>query len=315
MNKKAPVLFVIFNRPDTTERVFSAIRQYQPDTLYVAADGPREDRENEAQLCAATRAIVKEVDWDCEVKTFFKDKNVGCGIGVSSAITWFFEHEEYGIILEDDCLPDSSFFPYCEELLLRYKDDTSVFQISGTNLQNGQKRGAGSYYFSHFSGIWGWATWRRAWATFTFDLGDVDEMFISGKLDHVFQSKAEKSYWFTMLKNESLKEVYDTWDYQWLFNEWKNKGMGIAPNLNLISNIGFDNTSTHVFLKDTLRDPQVNGSIEFPLIHPPKNIDSYADSYIYTNVYSHSISRYLRLLNENGTVACLKYVFYKLVKR
>jgi hypothetical protein len=315
MNKKAPVLFVIFNRPDTTERVFAAIREYQPDKLYIAADGPREGRENEAQLCSATRAIVNEVDWDCEVKTLFKDKNVGCGIGVSSAITWLFEHEEYGIIVEDDCLPDTSFFPYCEELLVRYKEDTTVFQISGTNLQNGIGRGDGSYYFSHFSGIWGWATWRRAWATFTFDLGDVDEMFESGKLDHVFQSKAEKSFWFKKLKKESLKSVYDTWDYQWLYNEWKHKGMGIAPNLNLIANIGFDTTSTHTFLKDSLRDPQVNGSIEFPLYHPSKKIDSYADRYIYMNVYSRSIIRYRRLLRENGILGCLKYMFFKLVKK
>ena len=314
MNKKAPVLFVIFNRPDTTARVFSAIRQYQPDKLYIAADGPREGKENEAQLCATTRAIVNQVDWDCEVKTLFKDKNVGCGIGVSSAISWFFEHEEYGIILEDDCLPDASFFPYCEELLLHYKDDTSVYQIAGANLQNGQIRGEGSYYFSHFPGIWGWATWRRCWANFTFDLSDVDEMFGSGTLDPIFQSQAEKSFWFSKLKKESQKLVYDTWDYQWLYNEWKHKGMGITPNRNLISNIGFDNASTHLFLKDSMRDPQVDGSIQFPLMHPPKKIDSVADGYIYSNVFSHSFVRCFRLLKENGIFVCIKYVFNKFIK-
>lgn len=315
MNKKAPVLFVIFNRPETTERVFSAIRQYQPDVLYVAADGPREGRENEAQLCATTRAIVNEVDWECEVKTLFKDKNVGCGIGVSSAITWFFEHEEYGIILEDDCLPDASFFLYCEELLIRYKEDISVSQIAGASFLNNVIRGSGSYYFSHFSGIWGWATWRRSWENFTFDLDDVDEMFESGKLDHVFQSKAEKSFWFKKLKKESLKLVYDTWDYQWLFNQWKNSTMGISPNCNLISNIGFDTASTHLFLKDSMRDPQVNRPIEFPLIHPSKKIDSYADGYIYKNIFRHSSDKYLRLLKENGIFVCIKYICHKLIKR
>ena len=314
MNKKAPVLFIIFNRPDTTEKVFRAIREYQPNKLYIAADGPRNNRDNEAKLCAATRDIVTKIDWDCEVKTLFKDKNVGCPIGVSSAITWLFEHEEYGIILEDDCLPDSSFFPYCEELLIRYKDDTSVFQISGTNLQNGQQRGTGSYYFSHYSGIWGWATWRRAWANFTFDLSDVDEIFATGELDHVFQSKAEKLFWFKRLKKESLKVVCDTWDYHWLYNEWKSKGMGIAPNLNLISNIGFDNSSTHTFLKDSMREPEVNRPIEFPLQHPQKIIDFSADYYIYKNVFSHSIARYFRILTENGIFSCVKY-FYIICKK
>jgi len=315
MKFNTPILIILFNRPDLALKLLERLREIKPSKLYIAADGPREGREKDKELCAETRDIVKKIDWDCEVKTLFRDKNVGCGIGVSSAITWLFENEEYGIILEDDCFPDLSFFSFCEELLIKYKDDVTVFQISGTNFQNGIMRGEGSYYFSRFSGIWGWATWRRAWETFTFDLSDVEEVFKSGKLNHVFQSKSEKLFWFSKLKKESLKLVYDAWSYQWLYNEWRNKGMGIAPNLNLISNIGFDNNSTHVFLKDSMRNTKVNGSMQFPLHHPSKKIDYDADRYLYENIYSQSIFRYYRLIKENGVFSSLKYIITKISKK
>ncbi len=164
MNLTSPVLFLIFNRPETTEQVFSAIKKAQPPRLYIAADGPRSEYPNDAESCDISRAIATNVDWDCEVKTLFQDQNLGCRLAVSGAVDWFFEQETEGIILEDDCLPDQSFFLFCQELLEQYRDDTRIMQIGGTNYQFGKKRTNYSYYFSRYGHLWGWASWRRAWS-------------------------------------------------------------------------------------------------------------------------------------------------------
>ena len=154
-DKKVPVLLVIFNRPETTDKVFAAIKQYKPEKLYIASDGPRENKTNEEEIVISTRKIITEnIDWPCEVKTLFREKNIGCGYGVSTAISWFLEQEEYGIILEDDCYPSPSFFPYCEELLLKYKDDDRIKMIGGNNFQKGNKRGDASYFFAHYPTVW-----------------------------------------------------------------------------------------------------------------------------------------------------------------
>ena len=156
-----PVLFLVFNRSDTATQVFEKIRQVRPSRLYVAGDGPREGY-NEEEKVAKAREIATRVDWPCEVKTLFRDKNLGCAHGCSNAISWFFQHEEKGIILEDDCVPHLDFFTFCENLLDRYAEDERVTVVSGNNFQKGKWRGDASYYFSKFPHIWGWATWRRA---------------------------------------------------------------------------------------------------------------------------------------------------------
>jgi len=312
MKFNTPILIILFNRPDLALKLLERLREIKPSKLYIAADGPREGREKDKELCAETRDIVKKIDWDCEVKTLFRDKNVGCGIGVSSAITWLFENEEYGIILEDDCLPDLSFFPFCEELLIRYKDDVTVFQISGTNFQNGTIRGIGSYYFSHYSGIWGWATWRRAWKFFNHEFDNLDETFKNGSLDNVFQSRFEKKFWHKKFK-EAQDLSHNIWDNHWLYAVWKNKGIGIVPNSNLVLNLGFTNSGTHFFLKDSLREPNSTESVNFPLIHPPLiTIEKDADKYIFNSIYSHSFFRILRLIKENGIYSFVKYFLLKI---
>ena len=158
-----PILFLIFNRPDTTFKVFEEIRKIKPAKLYIAADGPRPNVIGEEEKCTASRNIIKQVDWDCDVKTLFREKNLGCKIAVSSAISWFFENVEEGIILEDDTFPTQSFFWFCQELLDFYRNDSRIMHISGNNFQLGKIRGEGSYYFSKYNHIWGWATWKRAW--------------------------------------------------------------------------------------------------------------------------------------------------------
>jgi hypothetical protein len=239
---KTAVLFLVFNRPDTTKQVFEAIRKAKPPRLYVAADGARKNRDGEEQKVKAVREyILSNIDWECEVKTLFREENLGCKYAVSGAITWFFENEEMGIILEDDCLPSQSFFWFCEELLERYKDDMRVWHIGGANFQNGIKRGDGDYYFSKYNHIWGWASWASRWEKYDTELGTiVDTKF----LENTFEDKKASKYWAKAFHDMKAKKI-DTWDYQWTFCVWNNNGLAILPNKNMISNIGFGADATH----------------------------------------------------------------------
>jgi len=241
-----PILFIIFNRPDTTQQVFNAIRQAKPKHLFVAADGPRCNHAGEAEKCETVRAIVRQVDWDCEVKTLFRDENLGCGRAVSSAITWFFDHVEEGIILEDDCLPHPSFFSYCQELLEYYRHNDMVMLISGNQLAHNPILIDDSYYFSAFSHIWGWATWRTTWQKYKFSVKDISQLFFWRCLKQYFSNKSIRRYWFWMYNMMRLKPI-DTWDYQLVFSIWANKGLTILPQKNLVSNIGFGEVATHTF--------------------------------------------------------------------
>lgn len=279
---ETPILFLIFNRPDTTIMVFEEIRKRKPKYLYVAADGPRKNKDGEVELCLQTRDIIKQVDWDCDVKTLFREQNLGCGKAVSSAITWFFENVEQGIILEDDCLPHPDFFNYCKELLDKYKDNEKVMLISGDNFQNGIKRGEDSYYFSAYPHIWGWATYRRVWNKYDFTLGNYSTKLFKTQLKQYFQLWTEREIWldkFLVMKRKPI----DTWDYQLSFSIWKNDGLIILPNVNLISNIGFGVNSTHT---NNFNDRCANIPVHniLPLQHP-KNIkrDKIADRYFYKN--------------------------------
>ena len=218
-----PILFLIFNRPDTTKQVFESIRKARPNKLYLAADGPRASKLGEVDLCMQTRNIVSQIDWDCEIKTLFRDENLGCKIAVSSAIDWFFENEEQGIILEDDCLPHESFYGFCETLLNYYKNDGRVFHISGNNFQDGIIRGDGSFYFSKYNHIWGWATWKRAWKMYDVNLKFENEKEIEVFIKRNFEAKKEQLFWTKLYKN-FIKSAIDTWDYQWTYAIWKNNG-------------------------------------------------------------------------------------------
>jgi len=310
---ETPILFVIFNRPETSQQVFDRIKEVRPKQLFVAADGPRANNVNDLISCNQTRKIINQIDWPCQLKTLFRDENIGCGLGVSSSITWFFEHVEYGIILEDDCLPDLSFFNYCQELLIKYKDNKDIFLISGTNMQNGNKRGDGSYFFSYYCITWGWASWRRAWQHFDYEMEDVEESMNNGSLNHFFQSNDEKNYWKGKLAEVQKFRGY-IWDYQWFYDIWKNKGVGITPNINLVMNLGFRNNATHSFLHDSIREPLVTDSIRFPLIHPTFKVDSIADKFTYANALSHSPTRLLRLLKENGLLSVIRYSASKITQ-
>lgn len=245
---RAAVLFLVFNRPDVTEKVLDAIRIAKPPRLYIAADGPRSNKPDEAIACSAVRRMVTEgVDWPCTVQTLFRQQNLGCRQAVSTAIDWFFEQEEAGIILEDDCLPHPTFFSYCEELLNHYRDDTRVMHINGSNIMRGWLHDHDySYYFSHHSAIWGWASWRRAWQHYdvnTFLLPEIQNKnyFWKRFFNSLEARMLLRPLWAT--HNNQL----DTWDYQWSFALLIQSGLSIMPSVNLISNIGFGGEATHTF--------------------------------------------------------------------
>ena len=274
---KTAVLLVIFNRPDTTSLVFEAIRQAKPPRLYIAADGPRPHVASDVAKCKEAREIVNKVDWPCKVETKFSDVNLNCGIGPSSAFTWFFEHEEEGIILEDDCLPSQSFFRYCEELLVRYRNDNRIMHIGGNNFLKGwQKDIDYSYYFSRSGHIWGWATWRRAWKKFDYNISLYNELIEKKYFDDFFLNPVEKLYRLGKFDKTVTSARVDWWDYQWDFARYVNSGLAIVPKNNLVKNLGFGEGATHTQNSTSTTANLVAGDMEFPLKHPPFVIRDFA---------------------------------------
>ena len=238
-----PVLFLVFNRPKQTKIVFNSIRKIKPSKLYVACDGTRSNVKNESERVAEVRDIIlRNVDWDCKLYTLFQDKNLGCKEAVSRGISWFFENEKEGIILEDDCLPSESFFIFCGELLNFYRNDDTVMHISGYN-HFPVKNNCSSYYFSKYPGIWGWATWRSAWEKYDRDLLDYNDNY----LKQVLNTK-ELNYWDKIFKKVKNLKI-DTWDYQWTYTLLKNNYLSIRPNCNLVQNIGIGDDATHTKIR------------------------------------------------------------------
>ena len=264
---KTSVAFFIFNRPDTTARVFAEIAKARPPRLLVVADGARADRPGEREACLAARAVIERVAWPCEVLTNFSETNMGCKSRVSSGLDWVFEHVEEAIILEDDCLPHPSFFPFCDELLERYRTDERVMAISGDNFQRGRRRSPSSYYFSHYVHVWGWATWRRAWRHFDVEMKDWAALRETSWLRDTLGDESAARYWRSIFDQVAAGRV-NTWDYQWLFACWANNGLSIAPEVNLVSNIGFGANSTHTVSVDEDVSNLPTSEMQFPLQHP-----------------------------------------------
>lgn len=262
-----PIAFMIFNRPDTTERVFSEIAKARPAKLLVVADGPRENRAGEAEKCFAAKAIIDRVDWDCEVLTNYSESNLGCKRRVSSGIDWVFTQVEEAIILEDDCLPDQTFFKFCQELLERYRYDHRVGLISGDNFQFGRRRNEDSYYFSKYAHIWGWATWRDRWSgSYDVSMANWPRIRDGGWLADIVGNGFEAAFWGRIFERVYRDEI-DTWDYQWQFANWVEGRLTVIPATNLISNIGFNENATHTTEYSELANLSTK-SLSFPLRHP-----------------------------------------------
>ena len=275
---KSPVLFLVFNRPSTTAEVFQALRRARPPRLYVSADGPRAGRSEEAQRCVEVRRIATAVDWPCEVRTLFRDANLGCREGVSQGITWFFEQEPEGIVLEDDVLPMHGFFAYCDELLERYRHDERVASVSGCCLVADKYRAPHSYFFSRQDHVWGWASWRRAWRHYDVAMRTWPQWERSGALlRHLDGDRCAADYWHGIFQRAWRGEI-DTWDYQWKYACWSHGGLHVLPRDNLTRNLGLGADATHTskvpgcVIRNPPREP------EAPLRHPPDVVrDAEAD--------------------------------------
>lgn len=260
------VLFLVFSRLDTTKEVFESIRQAKPPRLYIAADGARSNREGEDKKVQAVRDfITQNIDWDCEVKTLFRDKNLGCKYAVSGAITWFFENEEQGIILEDDCLPSQSFFWYCEELLNKYKHDPSVYLISGDSRGSESFGMQEDYGFCKYPMIWGWASWSRVWNKYDPEISDWPELRHS-LLPKISRKGSTVRFWENIF-DKMNKKMIDTWDFQFCYLLLKNQGKCIVPRVNLIKNIGFGVDATHTFDANVSSANRTIYDITIPLNH------------------------------------------------
>ena len=240
-----PILFLIFNRPDLAEIVFKRVREVKPAHLFIAADGPRKGFPEDREKCDKSRIIVLNmIDWDCQIHTLFQQENLGCANAVSNAITWFFNNVEEGIILEDDCLPDISFFYYCKELLSYYHNNLRIMHIGGISWKKKSKHKSQSYYFSIYPYVWGWATWRESWKYFNPKI-ENDISSISNVVSKYVNRKREKKYWNDIFLKMSKYQNDDIWDYLWHYSIWSNGGISILPEKNLVTNIGFGLESTH----------------------------------------------------------------------
>lgn len=239
------ILLLIYNRPDTTLRVFESIRKQKPKKLFISADGPRVDRKSDRELCETARSISKLVDWDCDIYTNYSEKNLGCRKAVSSGITWFFDHVDQGIILEDDCLPNDSFFGFMELMLEKYRDDKRIMMVSGCNQMTKWNTNDCSYFFSQTGSVWGWASWKRAWAMYDNKVSELTDLIEKNLFKDFFlynprEAKIKQKLFWKTFHNE-----IESWGYVWDFCRMKNNALSIVPSLNLIENLGYSEGATH----------------------------------------------------------------------
>ena len=312
-----PILFLIFNRPNETREVLNVLKIIKPNFLYVACDGPRENIATDADNVNKTREILKDINWDCELKTLFREVNLGCKKAVSEGIDWFFKNVEKGIILEDDCIPSCSFFNYCSDLLNIYRDDTRIMHISGLNFLSGPVRLTASdesYHFSKYAAVWGWATWRRAWRLYDVDIISWPKVRDENLHFNFSFNNSEIESWKDKFDKVYKKQI-DTWDYQWSYCIFMNNGLCITPNTNLISNIGFNENATHTFISD-IRSHLPLGSVNFPLSHPSNIVPDYNSdwrefvSHIRTPAYKKVIKSFLTAL---GLFRLFVYFYNKIL--
>jgi hypothetical protein len=284
---KVPVVLIIFNRPDTTEKVLNAIAQARPSRLFVIADGPRSGRQGEAEKCGAARAIIERIDWDCEVIKDYSPINLGLQQRVASGLDRVFQSVNEAIILEDDCIADPTFFRFCDELLEKFRDDERIMVIGGSNFQFGRRRTADSYYFSRYNHSTGWATWRRAWRYYDQEMRLWPMVRDNGWLQDTLDDKYAVRYW-----HDTFEAVYkgdiNSWAFRWTFSCWLQSGLTTLPNVNLISNIGYGADGTNTQERSRFAEMPVT-PVTFPLRHPPFVLrDTRSDLYTQRNNFDHA---------------------------
>lgn len=263
-----PVVFILFNRPETTQKVFDTIAAIRPSRLLLIADGPRPSHPRDAVRCREARAVTGRIDWPCQVHRNFSEVNLGSGERIISGLNWVFSLVEEAVILEDDCLPHPSFFPYCRELLARYRDDPRVYMISGNDFVEKHVAGDRSYFFSRMPHIWGWATWRRAWSRLDLRLNHWPEIRESNLLAEIFDDPRVLAYWTEIFDVVHRNLGFDGWDYRLNYTIFVNNLLSITPRVNMVANIGFgpEATRTKVAIPKWMLPAQ---EMRFPLLHPP----------------------------------------------
>jgi hypothetical protein len=284
-----PVAFIIFNRPQQTTRVFRRLAELRPARLFVIADGPR--GEGEIQRVDDARAVLSRIDWPCDLQINFSEKNLGCRRRVASGLDWVFHHVDRAIILEDDCLPDLSFFHFCADLLARHADEPRVSMISGDNFQFGQQRGDASYYFSRITHIWGWATWRRAWQHYDVNMRRWGELRNTNWLATLLGNQAVADFYAQHFDRTYL-HMLDSWDFQWSFCSFLQDGLSAIPQKNLVSNIGFGADATHTRGTSARESNMLAETVKLPLIHPrqiERNVE--ADNFTFANGFKIDLTR------------------------
>lgn len=291
---RAPVLLLGFNRPDLFSQVLDAIRAAQPRELFISLDGPRDSHPADAVGCAEVRRVAETVDWVPSVHVKAREHNAGCGISVSSGISWALSHSDRIIVLEDDCLPDRSFFPFCDELLERFAYDQRVMQIAGCNWGASAERYVGfSYAFNTFAPVWGWATWRRAWELYEYRLDSWPRFKRAGLFDGIALSRR-----FRSIMRYEFDTVYaggGTWDHQWQYAVMRNNGLSVSPNRNLCINLGFRHDATNVSEPDYVFSKLPLESIELPLRHPPEVARNPAVDALFEKVYWRKMGKPFRV--------------------
>lgn len=289
------ILLTFWNRKDKLKTLIEAIRENKPKKIYLACDGPRLNISSDYLMVEESRKEVEElIDWECSINKLYSEKNLGCRDAMTKAINWLFDNEEQGIILEEDCVPHKDFLPYCEELLVKYKNNKTIWNISGTNLQKGNKRGDGSYYFSKYFNCWGWASWRDRWLNFDSNLKSWPEFKRIKFLDNIFFDQKEIKYWSKIFDDLFFRGEPNSWAYRWFYTCLVNNALTVVPNKNLIQNIGFDkfSTNTNYTLDESIIDEGI-----IPLNYP-KNIihDRKADRFAFYNHYKMTFKRRIRVI-------------------
>jgi hypothetical protein len=280
------VLVLGFNRPDTTRRVLESLRAAKPARIFFAVDGPRSGSREDARRVAEVQSTVGLIDWPCQTKTLFRTANLGCKLAVSQAISWFFAEVESGVILEDDCIAHPSFFRFSAELLARYEGDERIWMISGDNFQGRRMRNEYSYYFSRYTHIWGWATWRRAWRHYDYKMSLWPQLRDQGWLLDMLKDWVAAEYW-TRIFDDTFAERNSSWAYRWTYSAWVNNALTVLPCVNLVSNIGFGDVATHTRNRQNKLAALPVEEMRLPLRHPDRVIrEARADTLTQRTVFA-----------------------------
>ncbi len=287
---KTPIAYIIFNRPNCTKISFSVLQEQKPSQLFIIADGPRKDYPDDIEKCHEARKIVENINWPCQVYHNYSDNNLGLKQRVSSGLNWVFENVDRAIVLEDDCVAHPDFFYFCETLLEMYSENKNISVITGDNFQNGNWRGEASYYFSKYNHCWGWATWKRSWENYHGDIPFWSDWKNSDSWIKQMSDKTERKYWEVIFDRVAQGQI-DSWAYPWIASTWYKGGLTVTPNMNLVSNIGFGQESTHTSDKKSIfsnMSVQSTGEI----IHPKQiALNEEADNWTFN---FHFGGKYLR---------------------